>query len=98
MIITIAWLKERDACSDMVDLFEQVFGESVEITRETLLKAAETGQAPSWLADELLNDAALAEYQRVTAPALAEYQRVKAQALAEYERVKAPALADALGL
>jgi cell division septum initiation protein DivIVA len=92
--ITLEELKNKNACSEHLELFKRHFGESVKLTREVLIAAPSQGFNLDWLAENFLSEYQRAEYQRVTAPALAEYERVTAPALAEYERVTAPALAE----
>ena len=91
--LTLETLRAKHACAEQVKRFKATFGESVEIT-EALCASVATQFDFNWVAENLLSPAALAEYQRVTAPALAEYERVKAPALAEYQRVVAPALTE----
>ena len=90
MKISVEWLEEQDACEDYVALFQQTFGNEVELTRDALLKAAATGQQVGWLARKVLPPAQLAEYKRDEATAMVEYKRVTATALAKYKRVTAP--------
>jgi hypothetical protein len=52
--VTLKWLTGI-ACNAQVRNFERVFGKSVEITRANLIKAARTGQNPSWLAYQFLS-------------------------------------------
>jgi hypothetical protein len=92
--ITLGELKNKNACSEHLELFKKHFGESVKLTREILMAAPSQGFNLDWLAENFLSEYQRAEYERVKADALAEYERVKAPALAEYERVKAPAWAE----
>jgi cell division septum initiation protein DivIVA len=103
--VTLERLKNKNACSEHIKLFEKHFGESVRLTREVLIAAAPQGFNLDWLAENFLNKKQRAEYKRVEADALAqcerveadawaEYKRVTADALAQYQRVKAPALAQ----
>ena len=105
MIITAAWLTEREACRDQVETFEAEWPGGAELNETNIRRALELHLDLDWLARKVLRgqarreyggalDLALAEYKRATAPAWAEYQRVIAQALAEYERATAPAWAE----
>jgi cell division septum initiation protein DivIVA len=91
--LTLATLKKKGACKEQVALFRKMFGKSVEITEALCVEHAAVFSW-GWAAENLLKAAALAEYERVTAPARAEYERVTAAARAEYERVKAAARAE----
>ncbi len=91
-IITKQMLIDADACSDQVDLFEEIFGDSVVVTVKRAEKVAQLFQW-GWAA-QLLDAQGRAEYSRVEAPALAEYKRVEAAARAQYKRVIATAWAE----
>ena len=93
MKITYKQLQALDACDNQLELFQSLFGEEVEVTRELIMKHADKFDW-NWAAEKLLPRKRWAEYKRVKAQALAEYKRVKAQALAEYERVKDQAWAE----
>ena len=103
MRITAEWLEEQEACPDQVALFRTTFGEAAEVSPETLARAREVGLSLAWLADEVLTDAARAEYERVITPAWEEYvrewmksARYSASAWAEYDRFRAPEAARLL--
>ena len=70
--VTLAWLREHRACADQVAIFKEEWGESADITRPNLERAAALGLDLYWLAERCLTAPALAEYQRLTAPALAD--------------------------
>ncbi len=93
MKITYDQLEALDACEEQLELFQSLFGEEVEVTREKVMTHAAKFEW-DWAAEKLLPRKKLAEYNRVTAQAWAEYNRVTAQALAEYNRVNAQALAE----
>ena len=88
MILTLQRLKDLDACTEQLALFESTFGESVEVTPELCVSVADKFNFV-WAARYLLSQSARTEYGRVRAPAWAEYERVTAPVLAEYERVLA---------
>ena len=91
-IITKQMLIDAKACSDQVDLFEEIFGDSVVVT---IKRAEEVAALFRWgWATRLLGRKGRAEYLRAEAAAWAEYKRVKAAACAELEHVKAPARAE----
>ena len=93
MKITYEQLESLDACEDQLNLFQSLFGEEVEVTRELVITHADKFDWDG-AAGNLLPRKKQAEYERVRAPAWAEYKRVTAQALAEYKRVTAQALAE----
>lgn len=80
--VTTEWLRGL-ACPEQVALFAETFGESVDITPESIARAAVAGLDLEWAAEYLL-----------TPPAWAAYQQARATALAAYEQAKAPAWAD----
>jgi hypothetical protein len=85
-------LRAIGACTEQVERFAKLFGDSVQVT-EAL--AVEHYDKFDWnFAAKLLSDAGRAEYDRVRAGASAEYDRVTASALAEYDRVRAGASAE----
>jgi cell division septum initiation protein DivIVA len=91
LIITLAQL--RTACRSQRDRFEELFGDSVEITEALAVHHASDFDW-EWAAENLFTDEARAEYGRVIASARAEYDRVIASARAEYGRVIASARAE----
>src|SRR3990167_6928685 len=91
--LTLATNKEHGGQCDQVELFEKLFGASVDVTPELCAEHFDKFDW-NWAAEHLLTPTGLAEYLRVTASAWAEYKRVKAPAWAEYKRVTAPALAE----
>ena len=93
MNITIQMLHDKGACPDQVALFEELFGDVVEVTEEACIAVAGSFDW-AWAARNLLTAPARVEYERVTAPARVEYERVTAAAWAEYERVTAAAWAE----
>ena len=93
MKITYEQLESLDACEDQLNLFQSLFGEEVEVTRELVITHADKFDW-DWAAGNLLPRKKQAEYERVNAPAWAEYERVRAPAWAEYKRVTAQALAE----
>ena len=92
MKLELGTLKELEACSEQVELFEKLFGDSVEVTEELCLKHA--GDFDWDFARQLLSGPARAEYDKVCGPALAEYNKVCGLALAEYDKVCGLALAE----
>jgi hypothetical protein len=62
------------ACTEQVDRFRQLFGDSVNVTEALCKKHFDKFD---WdFASKLLSPEGRAEYERVTGPALAEYNRV----------------------
>ena len=88
--ITSRLLKLKGACSEQVELFKSLGGDTKPLTLELCLEHADKFDW-SWAAQYLLSPAAYAEYDRVRAAAYAEYDRVRAAARAEYDRVAAAA-------
>ena len=85
-------LRALGACSEQVDLFAELFGESVDVTEALCAKHFDKFD---WsFAAKLLSPQGQAEYDRVTGPASAEYNRVTGLAWAEYNRVTDPAWAE----
>jgi hypothetical protein len=76
--LTIDTLTAKDACAPQVDLFRELFGESVTITPELCVEHAAQFDW-GWAAENLLTPNSRAEYERVCAPAWAEYKRVCAE-------------------
>jgi hypothetical protein len=60
--ITVNWLRARKACFGQVVLFEETFGDSVELTCANLRRAAEVQLDLGWLAVRLLEGEALAAF------------------------------------
>lgn len=52
--IRISWLRERRACKDQVAAVQAEWGESHELTRDTMIRAAELRLDLGWLAEQLL--------------------------------------------
>ena len=93
MKLHIQTLIDKGACSNQVELFRAMFGESVNVTQELCVSVADKFDF-EWTALQLLTPTAQAEYERVRAQAWAEYERVEAPVRAKYERVEAPARAE----
>ena len=101
MKLTLQQLIDAKSCTQQVDLFRSLFGDSVEVTEESCVAVFDKFDW-NFAARNFLTPAALAEYERVraaawdecvrvTAPAWAECVRGTAPARAEYDRVAAPA-------
>ena len=92
--ITLEWLEERNACEKQVEAFRQEWGDSVELTQESLSRAAELKLDLNWLAERYLAggarrvyDEAMAEPRRVYDEVMTEPRRVCNEAMAEVDRV-----------
>ena len=83
MIITLKQLDKRSACTRQRDLFEKLFGASVEITKELCIKHASDFDW-TWATKNFLS-----------APAQVEYDKARASAQVEYGKACASAFADA---
>jgi hypothetical protein len=92
-LLTLARLREANACTDQCELFERMFGDSVVVTPE-LCGSVAADFLWDWAAEHLLPASAYAEYKRVRDPAYAEYKRVRDPALAKYMRVRDSAYAE----
>ena len=88
----ISQLHAIGACAEQVERFQELFGESVDVTEALCL--AHFDKFDWSFAVKLLSPAGRAEYKRVRGLALAEYNRVCGLALAEYNRVCGPAWAE----
>ena len=71
-VITINMLMELNACRAEVRLFDDKFGESVEVTYENV-KGVETRFDWYWAARNLLSEQALEEYKKIDKEALETY-------------------------
>ena len=108
-IITHAWLAERKACKEQLDIFDKEWPDGMELTKENLLKCAALQLNLNWIAEHYLDaslsakfekqrDSLLAEFERQEAPFWAEYERQRGPFWAEYERQEAIVLFDLLRL
>ncbi len=93
-VLALQQLKDANACHEQVALFQQTFGESVEVTVELAEQYAQQFDF-DFAAQHFLSAPAQAEYDKVRAAAWAEYHKVTAPALAEYHKVTAAAFANA---
>ena len=82
MIITLKQLDRRDACTGQRDLFEKLFGASVEITKELCIKHASDFDW-TWAARNFLSDPARAKYNKAYTSARAEFDKVCASTFAD---------------
>ena len=71
MIITLKQLDRRGACKEQRNLFEKLFGASVEITKELCIKHASDFDW-AWAARNFLGASARAEYNKACASAFAD--------------------------
>ena len=97
MKITVKQLRDLGACAEQVEMFECLFGASVEVTEALCVKHAQDFGvgAWDWAAGHLLSPSARAEYEAAVAPARAEYEAARAPAWAEYGAARARAFARA---
>ena len=95
MKIAVKQLRALGACAEQVEMFECLFGASVEVTEALCVKHAQDFGvgAWDWAAGHLLSPSALAEYDAATAPARATYEAARAPARAEYDAARATAWA-----
>ena len=79
-----------DACASQLLIVRREWPQGVPLTPLTAARCVELGLDLGWIAGHLLDDLALAEFERVRAPALADYVRVMAPRDADFKRVMAP--------
>ncbi len=92
-IVTKQMLIDAKAGRKQVDLFEEIFGDSVVVT---VKRAEKVAALFDWdLAAQLLDAQGWAEYIRAADAAQAEYKRATAPSLAKYWRDTAAAWATA---
>ena len=86
MKLTAQMLRDKKACGEQVELFVELFGESVSVTQKRC--AAHANEFDwEWAAEKLLPKPAWAEFDKVRDAAWAEYYKVRDAALAKYHRV-----------
>ena len=90
MFITVKMLKDKKACHDQIELFQETFGDAVEVTKENCIRAALAGLSILWAARNLINEQQTAAYKEARAPLLAAYEEAKAPLWAAYREAKAP--------
>ena len=91
-IITLRQLERLEACEEARDKFQELFGDSVEVTIELAKKHASDFHT-DWLAQHTLEASARGEWERARAAARGEYVRARAAAWGEYVRATAAAWA-----
>ena len=97
MKLTAQMLRDKKACGEQVELFVELFGESVSVTQKRCAAHANEFDwewaaekllpKPAWAEFDKVRDAAWAEYYKVCNAARAEYYKVRDAALAKYHRV-----------
>lgn len=85
MIITTEQLRQADACKDQVELFQSLFGDSVDVTEAICTEYADQFDF-TWAAMKLLSNQKQIEYEEVRSRAGDKYERIRAPAWAKYER------------
>lgn len=90
--LTLKQLEYAGVCLKQVDKFKELFGQSVVVTPELVLKYSGEFDIQGG-ANKLLSPKARAKYYRVRAKARAEYERVVSPALVKFNRTISPALA-----
>ena len=97
--VSIAWLREHDACPEQVRAFAKVFGRGeVHVTAARIRKAARLGLNLGWYARRALDAPAKKAYDEAGATAWKAYDEACAPAWKAYNEARAPALISALGL
>ena len=77
--ITYSLLKEKEACKEQLDLFEQHIGlnKPIPLTKKTIQKFSPLFDI-SWAADHLLDAVDRNEYKKAKATAWTEYKKARA--------------------
>ena len=83
-VITLTMLVEKKACQEQINLFEQRFGESVEITEDFRLKYSNEFDI-YWLVDNTLNEKQRELYYTIRSQAWKEYEAIQGAAWEKYE-------------
>ena len=96
--VTVAWLKQHHAYEEQVAVFEQEWGEEMELSAANIRRGAELHLDLGWLAIRLLTYRDLGYYMAEEVGAWARYKAERAGAWARYEAERAGALIRALGL
>jgi hypothetical protein len=68
MKVTLTQLKELRACKKQILLFQETFGEEVEVTEETCIAAANAGISIGWTVLNLLTSAQQKIFENAIAP------------------------------
>lgn len=79
--ITAQMLRDKDACSEQVAIFEQQWPNGVKVGIHAVRKAGKLGLDVYWFAANFLTDAAWAGYEEVRDAALAECRKARDAAL-----------------
>ena len=95
MIITVAMLREKDACRDQVRIFEGLFGASAKPTLANCRKAVKVGLSLDWAASRLLPAPAWEAYDEAITPAQKVYEKAIAPARKAYDEACARAFYNA---
>ena len=90
-ILTLETLKSKKACNEQVELFQKMFGDSVEITPELCIKHAKYFYF-NWAAKNLLSNAALNKYNAEKNAAWEKYDAERNAAYDKYNAEKNAAL------
>jgi hypothetical protein len=88
MIITVKMLESKKACTSQVNLFVELFGDSVEVTKELCLKHASDFDF-EWATQHLLKISARRAYNEAVAPARRAYNEAVAPARRAYDEAVA---------
>ena len=86
MKITTEMLREKQACSDQVAVFEAEWPKGAETTKKNWTRAAELKLSVTFL-ERFLSPTALKEYREIRRPALREYEKIILPARKEYYKI-----------
>lgn len=90
MKLTAQMLRDKNACQEQVEKFQQLYPDGVEVTKAACVAVADVFDW-KWAARNFLSDAARQEHDRIKNAAWQELNLVTAAARQEYDRVEAAA-------
>jgi hypothetical protein len=92
--ITISQLETLNACPEQRQVFEELFGDSIEITPDLAEKYFDKFNS-DWAAENLLKPEYYIEYEKIENSAYVEYRNIKNPAYVEYRKIMYSAYAYA---
>ncbi len=104
MWVSAKMLREKDACSSEVRIFQKEWPEGAKITFKNVLRALDLNLDIDWLADHCLTAPALKVYVKIDTPAFEAYveacdrKTTTAADLRAYKKAAATALVKAANL
>ena len=95
MNITLKDLRRMGACEGQVDLYKQLFGESVKLTRANILRYG-TRFELGWIVDKIMTKEQCADYESKRVALDADYLSKRHALYADYESKRDAVYADYL--